>query len=555
MRPKERLILIGCPCASSETTVEGALADLRARVCLAIGVKKKSRRQSIHRECTVCPHLFHSDRLDAAEPSHYAGFAGRATAGLDRASFGVVITPIARAAVLGFALVVPSVACAEPILYRLFLRTGGTLISYGEFARVGDRVIVSMPVTAAIESPQLQLVTLPESAIDWTQTDRYSAAARHAHYVRTRAEADYAAMNAEVAQQLNEVALAPDAKARLAIAERARRTLVEWPVTHHNYRVDDVRQLVAMLDEILTELRAATGDHRFELALVASAVPPPHAELLPPPTSTDVIAQAIAAAQIVDVSVEKLSLLQSVLSALQAPQLAASVDRGWLEGTRRVVASMITTELTAERQYTGFGREFIQAAIGRASRGDVRGVEEIVRKAARKDAELGGRRPEQMAALMTALEAHLTAARQLRLEQDRWRGRVGIYRSYWRSVRPVLEELGRARHGLDEIRALAGPDLAGLGRLDAIVARVAHRLGRVTPPAEMAGAHGVLANAAHMAANAARLRRDAVGSGQLAAAWDASSAAAGAMMLLARARAEVQRVLTPPRLSLDPSYP
>jgi hypothetical protein len=443
--------------------------------------------------------------------------------------------------------------CAEPILYRLFLRTGGTLVSYGEFARVGDRVVVSMPLAPAAASPRLQLVTLPESAIDWPATDRYSAAARYAHNVRTRAEADYAVMNADVAQQLNDVALAPDAKTRLAIAERARRTLGEWPADHHNYRFDDVRQLVGMLDEIITELRAATDDHRFELALVAAAAPPPHADLFPAPTTSETIGQAIAAARLADVPAEKLSLLQSVLNVLEASAAVGSSDLAWVRDTRKSVSLMLKAEVAAEHEYSKLGRALIESATSRASRADVRGVERLLRAAAEKDATLGGRRPEQMAAVLAVIEDRLAAARRLRLERDQWRSRVGAYRGYWRELRPAMNDLARARKGLDDIRALAGPDVQALGRLDALIARGARRLAQLRPPMELVGAHGILASAAHLAANAARLRRDAVVSGQLKAAWDASSAAAGAMMLLARARADVERTLAPPQLSLDPA--
>ena len=43
-------------------------------------------------------------------------------------------------------------------------------------------------------------------------------------------------------------------------------------------------------------------------------------------------------------------------------------------------------------------------------------------------------------------------------------------------------------------------------------------------------------------------RREAVQSGNLRTAWDASAAAAGSMMLLARARADVDALLKPPQL-------
>ena len=44
------------------------------------------------------------------------------------------------------------------------------------------------------------------------------------------------------------------------------------------------------------------------------------------------------------------------------------------------------------------------------------------------------------------------------------------------------------------------------------------------------------------------IRRQAALSGDIARAWDASSAAAGALMLSARAKSEIQSLLRPPEL-------
>ena len=42
---------------------------------------------------------------------------------------------------------------AEAALYRVFLRDGGTLVSYGEFAHVGDGVVLSIPVGGTESEP------------------------------------------------------------------------------------------------------------------------------------------------------------------------------------------------------------------------------------------------------------------------------------------------------------------------------------------------------------------------------------------------------------------
>src|SRR5947208_633005 len=106
------------------------------------------------------------------------------------------------AAVVAVAFAIPlfpagAVAADEATLLRVFLTDGTSLVSYGEPARVSDRVIFSMP-TAATPNPPLHLVNLPIARVDWDRTARYAATARASHYIETQAEADYAAVSNDV---------------------------------------------------------------------------------------------------------------------------------------------------------------------------------------------------------------------------------------------------------------------------------------------------------------------------------------------------------------------
>ena len=67
------------------------------------------------------------------------------------------------------------------------------------------------------------------------------------------------------------------------------------------------------------------------------------------------------------------------------------------------------------------------------------------------------------------------------------------------------------------------------------------------PPAEIANAHATLVSACSMAARAASMRLDALRSGSMDDAWQASSAAAGALMLLDQAVLELRRVTREPK--------
>src|SRR5450759_2965594 len=149
-------------------------------------------------------------------------------------------------------------AADDATLLRVFLTDGTSLVSYGEPARVGERVIFSM-LTAATPNPPLHLVDLPIARVDWDRTSRYAATARATHYVQTQADTDYAALSNEVARTLNDVAHTADPAERLAIVERARTMLADWPQNHFNYRQAEVRQMLSMLDEAIADLRAARG--------------------------------------------------------------------------------------------------------------------------------------------------------------------------------------------------------------------------------------------------------------------------------------------------------
>src|SRR3954466_1087455 len=194
------------------------------------------------------------------------------------------------AAVIAVALLIPlraadAAAADEVTLLRVFLTDGTSLVSYGEPARVNDRVIFSMP-TAAVPNPPLHLVNLPIARVDWDRTSRYAATARASQYIKTQAEIDYAALSSDVAATLNEVATTAVPSQRLAIVQRARQTLADWPEKHFNYRAAEVRQMLGLLDEAIADLEAARPPGRFALSLSAFTDPPAIVEpLLPAPTA------------------------------------------------------------------------------------------------------------------------------------------------------------------------------------------------------------------------------------------------------------------------------
>src|SRR5262245_38832578 len=182
-------------------------------------------------------------------------------------------------------------AAGGATLFRLFLRDGTSVVSFGEFARLEDEVVFSMPVGGPADEPRVQVVSLPSSEIDWTRTDRYAASVRYQQYADTRGEEDFQLLSSDIARVLNEIALSNDKEHALSSAEQARRTLASWPAAHYGYRQRDVREVVSLLDEAISDLKASSGLNDFSLSLVATPEETGSEPLLPAPTLREEIDQ------------------------------------------------------------------------------------------------------------------------------------------------------------------------------------------------------------------------------------------------------------------------
>src|SRR3982751_5584560 len=100
-----------------------------------------------------------------------------------------------RARSIGLVLGLVSLLLAAPVamlraetapLFRIFLADGQSLVSYGEYARVMDRVVFSVPLNDKLENPKLQLISIPEKSVDWPQTEAYATAVRAKRYADAR---------------------------------------------------------------------------------------------------------------------------------------------------------------------------------------------------------------------------------------------------------------------------------------------------------------------------------------------------------------------------------
>lgn len=457
------------------------------------------------------------------------------------------LKPARRGACLAVALVLalgtlqPALA-AESVLYRIFLLDGTSLVSYGEFARVADRVVFSMPLGDASAAANLQLVSIPQASVDWDRTDRYSDAVRAQRYGETRGESDFALLGGRVTEALNQIALTPDPDRRLAMAREARANLARWPAENFGYRAADVAQLTGMLDEVISELRVAAGQSSFDVSLVATTAPAPAVELLPPPDFREAVEQALAASAVTPEPAERVSLLRAITTVLQEP-----ARRGdWAAKLHLRATANLATELRIDRSYGELSSATMTAAALRAARGDVTGVQGLVQSVLKADDRLGRLRPHETSALLAFLDLRLDEARRLRLARDAWSLRVQAFASYRAAIASAIDELRRSKRSLERIRDLAGPSPILLPRLEQRLVMSKRQLAAITPPAELDAAHGLFGAAFQMAQRAASTRRNAVSSQDMKLAWDAASAAAGALMLLDRAAQELDRLTTAP---------
>jgi len=466
-------------------------------------------------------------------------------------------SPAVRMMVVAIALAAASAGLraqsrVDALLYRIFLRDGSSLVSYGDFARVADKVVLSIPLGSIDgSSPPLHLVSIAEAAVDWERTDRYTEAVRARHYAATQGEIDFEALSADVAKALNDVTAITEPAQRLAVVTGARRRLADWPAAHHGYRAHDVAQLGALLDDAIGEMRAAAGLSRVDLTLVATAASlPASLPELPAPTEQDTFNHAMAAAAVTSDTSERVSLLEAIASSLgPSPQRSAAVDAArapWSSTVLAKASAALESEVKTDRDYRTLVERSIGRADERARRGDVGGVEKLLRSVLEADDKLGRKRPEMTASLLATLDNRLDSARRLRLAHDAWATRREGLNRYQRGLRPAVDRFRRSIGGIERIRSLSGPSPSALQPLAIRLNEALRELNRVTAPAEAQAIHSMLGNAIQTAIRAAASRRVAVTSGDMSTAWEAASAAAGALLMFERAHDELRKLTASP---------
>src|SRR5688572_1876235 len=457
----------------------------------------------------------------------------------------IMLRVVPRAAALMCAvLALSSIATAQPaasrVLFRVFLSDGRVLSSYGEWARLDDRVIFSMPTQLSREPVELHLVTIPSQRVDWPRTESYAESVRAAAYAATRGDADFAAFSSEVAKTLNEVARITDPALRLSTAERARQKLADWPAAHYGYRIGEVRDALAVLDEVISQLRISVGITRFDLSLSAPLPAPP----LPPPTDAELVEQLVAAASIADTASERMGLLQTVLQLID--RAVGLLPGEWAERMRASVNGDLERERRVERAYNELRKTTLETAAKLAARGSMADLEKLRDKVRAEDKRLGGQRAGDIAALLATIDLEAAAAVHLRQARRVWQKRSPEFRRYRRAMNGSFKTFDESLNALELVKAMRGPDVTAISPISKRLSRSAKTVGKVKAPEELAPGHALIRSAWELADSALRLRADAVSQNSVDVAQRASSAAAGALMLYQRARADQQTAMEPP---------
>jgi hypothetical protein len=432
------------------------------------------------------------------------------------------------------------------MIFRLYFADGTSVVSYGEFARVEDRVVFSM-VLGGADEPRLHAATLPVRLIDWARTDMHAVSTRYQWYARTRGEQDFQRLSDEVASVLNRVLLTKDRAQALALAEQARATLAHWPREHYGYRQQDVREVLAVLDEVILDLRAAAGVSSFELALAARAPEVTIEPLAAIPTVREQIHQALRIAALTDRPAERVALLQATLLLLNNEGVVV-IPAAETAVLRRAVETGIRREQVIDARYAELTRRLMADATRSAARARIGDVQRVLDRIPREDGRLGRQRPEVVQALQLSVQAQVAAARHLRLRRDQWVIRRSLYNQYQREVGAQLLQLVKAQPALEAIRRLDGPPPELLVALQARLRGGTEQLERVRTPVDLRGVHDLLVGAWRFAENAVNARYQAARTANVTGAWEASSSAAGALLLLSRVQQELRAMLEPPQL-------
>ncbi len=433
-------------------------------------------------------------------------------------------------------------AVAPTPIFRVFLKNGTALACWGEYARVGDRLVLTVPIGRGAHAAY-EFVSLPVSGVDMERTERYAESVRAAQFAASRGKAEFAALSEQLAAQLASIASLPDPQQRLATADNARRQLLDWAEGSHGYRAREVQQLLQLFDAAIVNLRVAAGESRFSINLSGGMMPLAPAKLRAAPTTRETVDLALRASRAVDsLEIRKNLLRRARTTAAALPknepsavELRASIAREWAKALR------------VESAYLRLDIDIRRLAETAVDRGDVLAIDALRERVIRTDRLLGHQRADEIGPLMELLERDRDKAAEHRLVLDSWEARRGEMIEYQKDVANVLKGLDSLAATLTAIRQMSGPPLTSLVMDERQTTAMVAEFRQVIAPDDASTAHVLIGLAVEQADAAVRSRRRAVESREMASAREASAAAADAQTRFAQARAALRTALQPPK--------
>lgn len=435
---------------------------------------------------------------------------------------------------------IPARAETTAPIFRVFLTDGTALACWGEYARVADTLVLTIPIGAGARRTY-EFLSLPVSKVDMDKTERYAEAVRAAQFASTRGAAEFAELQDRLSKQLAAIPLLPDPAERVAAAESVRQQLLDWAATSHGYRAADVHRLLEKFDATIVGVRVAAGESRFAINLSAGMAPPAPPKLRAAPGAAETVSLAVKAAAATGNDEVRKAILRRARAAAAALRGTAG------ETLRALVAARLAAEARVDSLYRWLVADVTRLATRAVDRGDARAIDQLRERVRATDRRWGRQRPPQVTGLLAALDASYDAAAEQRLVLDQWESVRLELDAYKAKIAPLIAELDRLRPLLDAIADLAGTPVTDLVRAQAQTGSMLTTVAGIPAPEGAANPQRLLAAAIERADTAVTTRRNAVATRQLSEARAAADAASGARARLVQLKAALASMILPPK--------
>jgi hypothetical protein len=266
---------------------------------------------------------------------------------------------------------------------------------------------------------------------------------------------------------------------------------------------------------------------------------------MPAPSDQEIVEQMMAAASFAETPAERAGLLQKVVNLLDST-VGLLLPEGWAARIRRTVLGDLEEQRRIERAYADLRTSTLEASAKALAKLKAKDIERLRDRVIKEDIRLGRHQPGDIDALVSTLTMQIDSANQVKAAQQQWEKRAPIYRKYRRSMNGAFSTFKKALVSLDQVKSMSGPPAIDIGLILDKLAKAEKAIAKVTPPEELAASHALVRSSWELAQNALRLRQQSVAANSLIGQQQASSAAAGALMLYQKARTDLTAQMEKP---------